>query len=71
MMLVAAAVETRTWASAPRASTAAERSGSQVTAASTCLALKAAAAAGASWVKMIPCSTAARSAGERPDWASR
>jgi len=37
-----------------RASTAAERSGSQVTAASTCLALKVAAAAGASWVKMIP-----------------
>src|SRR6185295_11971210 len=63
MMLVAAVVETRTCASSPRASTAAERSGSQVTAASTWRALNMAAAAGASWVKMIPFSTSARSAG--------
>ena len=48
MMLVAAVVETSTCASSPRAVTAPERSGSQVTAASTCLALNIAAAAGAS-----------------------
>ncbi len=71
MMLVAAMVETRTWASSPRASTAPERSGSQVTAASTCFALNMAAAAGASCVKMMLFSTAVRSSGESPDWASR
>ncbi len=71
MMLVAACVETSTCASAPRASTAPERSGSHVTAASTCLALKAAAAAGASVVKTMFFSTAARSSGVSPDCESR
>src|SRR5207302_4845411 len=71
MMLAAAEVETSTCASSPRAVTAAERSGSHVTAASTCLALNMAAAAGASCVKMMFFSTSARSAGESPDCASR
>jgi len=51
MMFVAAVVETRMCASSPRAVTAAERSGSHVTAASTCRALNIAAAAGASCVR--------------------
>ncbi len=71
MMFVAAVVETRTCASSPRAVTAPERSGSHVTAASTCLALNIAAAAGASCVKMMFFSTSARSAGESPDCESR
>ena len=71
MMFVAAVVETSTCASSPRAVTAAERSGSHVTAASTWLALNIAAAAGASCVKMMFFSTAARSSGDRPDCASR
>ena len=71
MMFVAAVVETRTCASSPRAVTAAERSGSHVTAASTCFALNMAAAAGASWVKMMFFSRAARSSPERPDCARR
>jgi len=50
MTLVAAVVETRMCASPSRAATAPERSGSHVTAASTCFALNAAAAWGASAV---------------------
>ena len=50
MMWVAAVVETSTCASLPRDATAPDRSGSQVTAASTWRALNIA-AAGASWVK--------------------
>ena len=53
MTLVAAVVETSTCASSPRALTAPDRSGSQVTAASTFLALNTAAASGASVVKTM------------------
>ena len=67
----AAVVETRTCASSPRAVTAPDRSGSQVTAASTWRALNIAAAAGASWVKMMFFSTAARSSELNPDCDSR
>src|SRR5208282_5887133 len=71
MTLVAAWVETSTWASSPRAATAPERSGSQVTAALTRLALYMAAAAGASWLKMMFFSMVLRSSEERPDWLRR
>ena len=71
MTLVAAAVETRTCASSSRALTAPDRSGSQVTAASTCLALNAAAASGASAVNTRFFSISALSAGDRPDCDSR
>ena len=71
MMLVAAVVDTRMCAWSSRAVTAADRSGSQVTAASTCRALNIAAAAGASVVVTIAFSVAFRSSGVIPDCASR
>ena len=71
MTLVAAAVETSTCASSSRALTAPERSGSQVTAASTFLALNAAAASGASAVNTRFFSIAFLSSGVRPDCESR
>ena len=56
---------------AARAATAPERSGSQVTAASTLPALKAAAAWGASGEDQVLLDRVARSSGERPDCESR
>jgi hypothetical protein len=71
MTLVAAPVDTRMWASSPRAATAADRSGSHVTAASTLPLLNMAAAAGASWVMTMDFSSALRCSVVRPDCERR
>ncbi len=71
MTFVAAAVDTSTCASSSRALTAPDRSGSHVTAASTFLALNAAAANGASAVKTSFFSMSFLSSGVNPDCDNR